>query len=194
MKWEKDSEESKSLIVPDSGSGILFESDRPDCEGMLHFKFADGIPNRDPAFSAEIITSTRMIKPAEGFSLKVDDIPYPARIRVKSLPDSNGFSWSSPLLTLREKRECNVLTFPKNRDRIRPKRGSPVLFTWKQNAGQAQVRFELAEDEHFQTLLKKEVTAHNFMRVLLSTKGLYYWRVIDVKTGEGSDVFVFRLE
>ena len=195
VKWEKDSEENKSLIIPDSWSGILFETDRPDCEGILHFKFADGISSdRDPAFSAEIIGSTRVIKPAQGFSLKVDDIPYPARIRVKSLPDSNGFSWSSPLLALREKRQCNQLTFPKNREQIRQKHGSPVLFTWKQNSEQSQVRFELAEDEHFQTSLKKEVTAHNFMRILLSTKGLYYWRVIDVKTGESSDVFVFRLQ
>ncbi len=57
-----------------------------------------------------------------------------------------------------------------------------VLFTWSYAAGQSEFLFEISSNDTFTELVYSSKTNLNFMQFFPSKKGIYYWRVTDLKT------------
>jgi hypothetical protein len=182
------------LTIPAEWPGISFLDTKPSCGGIIRWKLDAANGNPSVRF---LIESAKLPhpEPFEKPSATLTDwiATYPAQLRIRTAPNVHGFSWTSPLLEIKRAPACNELVYPKNQARLgHAMVSTPVVFTWKQKPEQDEVRYELSDSADFKKILNTQMTRHNYARVPITRPGIYFWRVVDVKSGEQSEVFQFK--
>jgi hypothetical protein len=125
--------------------------------------------------------------PVKGVIEAGASVPAPVKLKVvESFED--GFKWETTLLEIPKWRQCPVLTYPSDggSEKVHPVLGS--MFTWTSIGVQDHFLFELAQDPLFTKIVHSQEARMNLIRIRPLLRGVVYWRVKDVQTGEVSQV------
>ena len=190
--WDEGASAPQVFSISAERAGIKFVKDGIFCDGSIRWTWANGLePLGASAYEVSLLNEQRSF-PAEKAELKIGALvqKYPAKFQVKSHSAGKAFVWDSPELTIDHLPVCHELSSPANHAKIKfAGSGINLLFTWKHLEDHPEVRFELSAKPDFSKVLYQKVVSLNFLQVRLSQAGVWYWRVVDLKTNEPSDIF-----
>ena len=191
--WNEQKESSQSFSIPQEWTDLKFKSENIDCDGGLRWErgpIASQMPSSGYHVSlGEDEKGVDVTAPVVALDKKINRFPAKIQVRTQGLTPDQGFVWLSPILTVERLRECKDLAFPENGSSIQLKNESvSVIFTWKAVQGNVAVTLELSHAPNFAGNPIKVNTEQNFSKVKLSERGHWYWRVVDRKTGDASNV------
>jgi hypothetical protein len=196
VKWENSNDPETRFQIAAELPGFSIPSAKIDCGGRLAWTRTVNLKDAPFDHLQIEVEGVKTQLNVHGSTAVLTGLiqKFPAKLRVKTEARPDELYWVSPFVTIDRLPACNELISPRNKEIVKLNQAiSPVLLTWKQQADQKQVKVEVSQDADFKTVLRAEITIHNFSRIKLPKSGKYYWRVTDVTTGDRSDALSFDL-